>query len=277
MTAMAAQAGTGAAQDDLVRVWLIRADLPTRLLAELETVLDEAERRRAASLAMADHRRRFIAAHGAVRMILGGQLGVEPGRFRWRLGPNGKPELAGRWRHVQVNLSHSASLAALAVSWRRPVGVDVQHFPPGIDAARMAQRYFPEAEARFVAAGTGREQVARFARLWARKEACVKAAGGHLMQGMGLPVRGSGGVLVRDPSGGLPGAYLVHDVLAPPGFRAAVAVAGPAPYQVARYWWPGSKPNRAGEPAKPAECSANTQPGASANTLLDTGSTISQP
>jgi 4'-phosphopantetheinyl transferase len=129
----------------------------------------------------------------------------------------------------------------LAVTRHRRVGVDIQQFPAGDRAARMAERYYPAAEARFVTAGGPDIQVSRFVRLWTRKEACVKVTGGRLMQGMKLPVHGaSRRVIVCNPGGALPGPYLVRDVRVPPGFHAAVALEGAEPYRVTRHTWPGS-------------------------------------
>jgi 4'-phosphopantetheinyl transferase len=248
---------------DHVDIWLIRSDVPARVLGDLATVLDEAERDRAEALISAVHRRRFIAAHGAVRLIIGDCLGVPPAQIRWRHGPHGKPEVAGTrdltktadltgtparmgtpdrtgtWADVQISLSHSGGLAMLAVTQHRRVGVDIQQFPAGDHAARMAERYYPVAEARFVTAGSPADQVSRFVALWTRKEACVKVTGGRLMQGMKLPVRAAGRrVIVRDPSGALPGPYLVRDVPVPPGFHAAVALEGAEPYRMTRHAWP---------------------------------------
>lgn len=218
-----------------VHVWLIRADVPAPVLAALEAVLDGGERQRAAR-ASASRRPLFTAVHGTARFIMGGYLGIPPEHVRWRRGPNGKPELAGADADVHVSLSHSGDLAALAIADGRPTGVDIQRFPRAADAVRVAGRFFPPDEARFVAAGREAAQAARFARLWARKEACVKVTGGQLLQGLRLAV-GAGRITVRDAGGLLPGPYLVQDVPAPPGFAAAVAVAGPRPSRVTRYWW----------------------------------------
>jgi 4'-phosphopantetheinyl transferase len=212
------------------------------VLAELESLLDDDERRRVEALRRPQLRRRFVAAHGAVRVIVGEYLGAAPEHIRWRTGRHGKPELAGAVTGRQVNLSHSDDLAVVAVAEQRPVGVDIQRLPPSLDVVRMAARFYPEPETRFVAsARTPAAQADRFVRLWARKEACVKAAGGRLMEGMPLPVRGgldrlpATGALVCDPTGTLPGQYLVRDVPVPPGFRAAVALAGTRPYRVVRH------------------------------------------
>jgi 4'-phosphopantetheinyl transferase len=221
---------------DLVRIWLIRTDLPDRLLADLVTVLDDEERGRASTTLGAGNRRRFVVAHAALRIIVGEWLGTTAEQVRWQRGRNGKPELAGEWSAMHVNLSHSGELAVVAATESRPVGVDVQRLLPDRDSTRLAVRYFPPAEARFVAATAAPGGAAgRFGRLWTRKEACIKASGGRLAQGLALPVHGTD--VVEHPGGPLPGPYLVADVQVPQGFRAAVALEGSAPYRVVRAWW----------------------------------------
>jgi 4'-phosphopantetheinyl transferase len=191
---------------DDVHVWLIRVGLPDSELGGLAAVLDADERDRAARLALDGHRRRFIAAHGVARVIIGHRLSVPAERIGWRRGPHGKPELVDF--PVHVNLTHSGDLALLALSEHRRCGVDVQRLPAAVQALRLARRFFPAEEAALVT--------------------CLKATGGRLVPGLRLPV---GGPVV-------PGPYVVRDLPVPEGFRAAVALAGSAPYQVRRHWWP---------------------------------------
>ena len=168
---------------DVVEVWLIRTDLPEHVLADLLALLDDGERERARALVYPDSRRRFIAAHGAFRVILGRHLGVPPASLRWHLGPHGKPELA--MPGPRVSFSHSGDFAALATAPGRRVGVDIQQLLPRLDVTRIAARFYPRQEAEFVASAVvPARQVARFTRLWARKEACVKVAGGRLLPGL---------------------------------------------------------------------------------------------
>jgi 4'-phosphopantetheinyl transferase len=219
-----------------VEVWLIQTDLPDPVVAGLETLLDDDERARARALLDPVRGRRFIACHGAVRVILGHRLGAPPESLRWGYGPNGKPELAGTQAHV--SLSRSGGLAALAVAGRRRVGVDIQEIRPGLVATRMATRFYPPAEARFVMAGRGPAgQAGRFTQLWARKEAGLKVTDGRLMAGLQQVVLDAG------PAGGAAcGTPLIRDLRTPPGFRGAVAAEGATPYRVTRRWWPDANP-----------------------------------
>src|SRR5260370_406891 len=130
----------------------------------------------------------LVAAAGQV--IGGGKLAARPEQLAWRRGPQGKPELARPPPSLQVSLSHSGELAALAVSDGRRVGVDIQRLTAGADVTRMSERFYPPAEARFVRAATDpADQVSRFIRLWTRKEDRAKVAGGRLLHGAKLPVR----------------------------------------------------------------------------------------
>jgi 4'-phosphopantetheinyl transferase len=222
---------------DVVEVWLIRTDLPGHVLADLLSFLDDGERERARALAYPDSRRRFIAAHGAFRVILGRHLGVPPASLRWHLGPHGKPELA--MPGPRVSFSHSGDFAALATAPGRRVGVDIQQLLPRLDVTRLAARFYPRQEAEFVASAVvPARQVARFTRLWARKEAYVKVAGGRLLPGLEQVIPPSG--VVADGVGGSDGPpagpCLVRDVRAPRGYRAAVAAEGTHAYDVIRRW-----------------------------------------
>ena len=221
---------------DVVEIWLIRTDLPEHVLADLLSLLDDGERERARALAYSDSRRRFIAAHGAFRVILGRHLGVPPASLRWHVGPHGKPELA--MPGPRVSFSHSGDLAALATAPGRRVGVDIQQLLPRLEATRIAARFYPRQEAEFVASAVVPErQVARFTRLWARKEAYVKVAGGRLQPGLEQVIPPSGVVVDGVDGSGPPGGpCLVRDVPAPRGYRAAVAAEGTHAYDVIRRW-----------------------------------------
>jgi len=219
---------------DIVEVWLTRTDLPERVLTGLLEVLDDGERERAQALVYPDSRRRFIAAHGAFRVILGRRLGVPPASLRWQLGPHGKPELAGPG--PRVSFSHSGDLAALATAPGRRVGVDIQQLLSGFDVARMAARFYPRQEAELIASADGpARQVALFTELWTRKEAYVKVAGGRLLPGLQQVIPRAGSVV--DGSGSTSGTPCrVRDVRAPRGYRAAVAAEGTSAYRVIRQW-----------------------------------------
>ncbi|MEV4772954.1 4'-phosphopantetheinyl transferase family protein [Micromonospora humida] len=217
---------------DTVRIWILPARPGPAELARYDAVLTADERSRAAALGPAAARDRFTVAHGALRLLVGAALGVAPERLAWRRGRYGKPTLTEPRGGPQTSLSYSDDLVAVAVGGGRPVGVDIQHVTPERDPVALAARFFAAGEARHVASGSdvaGRAD--RFARLWARKEAVVKAAGERLWPHLALPVHRDDVVACGDP----PGVHRVTDVATPAGYRVAVALTGDAPYDTASF------------------------------------------
>ncbi|MFD4655856.1 4'-phosphopantetheinyl transferase family protein [Kitasatospora sp. NPDC058444] len=219
-----------------IDLWLIDTRQPADSIAELWRLLDPDERARA-SRADPGLRERFTVVRGAVRQLVAARLGVHPTEPVWRYGPNGKPEPAGAGG-LRVSWSASGEVAVLALAEGRAVGVDVERLHEPRTAERMAARWFPFEEARFVAEPVDpAERAARFTMLWCRREACVKAYGGRLAQSFGVPVAGSSPVLVADPGGLGAGPSRLCDVPVAGPFRAAVAVLGESSIHVnVREW-----------------------------------------
>jgi len=222
---------------DLARVWIVPVDVPAAIAASCREVLDDSERARAAAFLSPRDRQRFTVAHGALRILAGRELGTRPAALSWIPGRYGKPELAPPWSGLHTSLSHSGDMIAAAIAAGRPVGVDVQHLVPGLDTVGLSARFFPPDEASYVAAGRDANTRAdRFARLWARKEAVVKAAGGRLWPNLKIAVRGREVVSCAEPAS----PHRVADVTAPASFRAAVALAGNAPFLMKTASWPSA-------------------------------------
>jgi 4'-phosphopantetheinyl transferase len=227
---------------DVARVWIVPVGLPPEVVARCREVLDDSERARAAAFLSQRDRQQYTVAHGALRILAARELGVTPSALRWEAGPYGKPGLAAPWSGLSTSVSHSADLVAVAIAAGRAVGVDIQHLVPGLDVVAMSTRFYPPAEAAYVTAGRDAgARAERFTRLWSRKEAVVKAAGGRLWPNLRMAVLGGDVVSCADPRG----AYLVADVPAPPAFlaaaafRTAVALAGAAPFAAQAVAWPG--------------------------------------
>ncbi|MGC4892338.1 4'-phosphopantetheinyl transferase family protein [Micromonospora sp. DT31] len=217
---------------DTVRVWFIPVAVPPHEMARYRSVLDAAERARGARLDAGRLRDRFTVAHGALRVLAGQAVGTAPAALTWRPGRHGKPFLTGPGAGLHTSLSYSGDLVAVALSADRPVGVDLEHVAPGGDPVSASARFFHPDEARHVAAAPDHDARARrFTRLWVRKEALVKAAGGRLRPNLAVPVHGGDVVECADP----PGPHRLADLPSPAAFRAAVALAGDRPYTVRTY------------------------------------------
>ncbi|MFI6153055.1 4'-phosphopantetheinyl transferase family protein [Kitasatospora sp. NPDC051170] len=227
-----------------VEVWTVPLGAEPQPPPALGAYLDDGERARARLLRDAVGRARFVTAHAALRAVVGARTGCPPEDVRFTRGPNGKPEVDGQ-DGLFISLSHSHDIALVALA-ARPVGVDVERLGEASTVTRIAERHFPASEFAAVAAAPEEERAALFARLWTRKEACVKAAGARLTQGLGLPVQGVDGQLtVQGGGGALDGPWRVADLAPTRGYAGAVALIGSGPFRVAvRSWLPPAAENR---------------------------------
>jgi 4'-phosphopantetheinyl transferase len=152
-------------------------------------------------------------------------------------GTFGKPRLAGE-SPLRFNLAHSAGLAVMAFATVSEVGIDLEAVTgTEICAESIATGYFTPEEAALVRRARSMDTQARiFLRLWARKEAILKAAGCGLLSTLdSIDVAGSNIVSVRTGfDGGIDSRWRVEDLEF--GLEFIGAVAGPADDWVIRQW-----------------------------------------
>lgn len=158
-------------------VWL--AELHTEPADSLLASLSDRERQRAARFVFARDRRRYLAAHCALRHLLAVRTGVPASALQFLEGPQGKPALHGT-RACAFNLSHSEDIALVALAEDGDIGIDVEMLRPMPDAVELAQRNFSASECAELAATPPPQQDLAFLLGWTRKEACLKAIGSGL-------------------------------------------------------------------------------------------------
>lgn len=205
-----------------VHVWRLRTDRDPRPGLAL---LSAEERRRADAFRTDLLRARYVAAHAALRLLLGRTLDVPAEQLRFRQNSWGKPGLTEG--DLRFNLSHSGPWALVALARGIEVGVDVEavSHPPPLEVADIA---YSAAERAALAGLSGPALAAAFYAIWTRKEALSKGIGrGFSFDFTGFTVsadpaeRTSRPALPKDLAGA--GWYL-HDLPALEGAAAALAV-----------------------------------------------------
>lgn len=214
-----------------LHLWLV--DLAACAEAEGVASLSPDERARAARLVSAGARIRFRAARIAMRRLLAGYLQLPPERLALEYGEHGKPRLARGSEDdpppVFFNLSHSGGLALFAVGGTGEVGVDIERIRPLRYPADLARDHLSAAERALQPDWSADEARPAFFRIWARKEAMLKAAG----LGLSRPLARVD--TIRGLLDGRP--YWILDLLPGEGFAGAVACLR-APAAVRRWGWP---------------------------------------
>ncbi|WP_112245808.1 4'-phosphopantetheinyl transferase family protein [Kribbella monticola] len=159
-----------------VEVWWAKiSDVRWELVAEL----DAAERGRLAAYARQEDKDRFLLGCAVTRRVLGMHLMIPPADVRLdrTCDDCGRPHGKVRAQEMELSVSHSGDLIAVAFHPGSPVGLDVEKVDPGIDADSLATVSLAEVEAKELAKYEPAARARAFTTYWTRKEAVVKATG----------------------------------------------------------------------------------------------------
>lgn len=185
--------------------------------AHLEALLSAAEQTRRTAYVQAGDRRRFLVGAAVVRLAAAACLSVDPRRLRVdrRCGTcgaqHGKPRLPDH-PGIDVSVSHTGELVAVALARGPRIGVDVEQIRE-IDVDELARSAFTSAEAAELAALPAAQRAAAFYRLWTRKESIVKALGVGITDDFAqVSATGTGAAL--------------HELACAPGYVATLATLG---------------------------------------------------
>ena len=221
------------AHDD--RVVVVWARVPPDVTS-LVDLLDRVERARLHELRVEAERRRYVAAHALLRLV----VAETTGRSAYDLtfvstcptcgGPHGKPVLAGEDEEgPHVNLSHAGDRVVVAVTRAGPVGVDVERHDAtlfdGFDDFALST-----AERAGIARLPSHRLAGARAQTWVRKEAILKATGHGLtvpLTDLEVSAPDEPARLVAWRDGPIPVAAVhVDDIEVGDAYSAAVALVG---------------------------------------------------
>lgn len=146
--------------------------------------LTEDEKERAKRFHFPVHQRRFIMARSTLRQILSLYLDTDPKDIRFAYGEHRKPHLIMPDDHfLQFNLAHSNDIAIYAITQKHAVGIDIEKEQDTFNEP-VANRYFSDEENAELRELPALQRLKGFYRLWARKEALIKAVG----KGLAIPL-----------------------------------------------------------------------------------------
>lgn len=187
-----------------VHIWL--ADLD-RMTADPQDISME-ERQKAAQFSHDLMRQRYLASRAFCRRVLSPYAGIAPGELELIRPASGKPYLPGDGQ-PQFNLSHSGSLALLAISRNRAVGIDLEPVIPRPNMLAIARRVLDAAVVEELAAIPDTErQLEYFTQAWTAFEARQKLTGNGIFGAKAAP------------------AHRIIPFSPQPGWSAALAVEG---------------------------------------------------
>jgi 4'-phosphopantetheinyl transferase len=217
-----------------VHVWLI--DSSANDFARCAELLSGDEQAHAERFKFDKDRKLYTVAHAALRSILSRYLRTPAEKIEFATGANGKPRLASDLPvDLRFNLSHSGNSAAVALTLRREIGVDLEQVKQDFAFDEVAERFFTAREVAALRALAKNLQRHAFYQCWTSKEAFLKAKGTGLSGELDeVEITMTADRQVRIEAN-VPGWTLTE--LAPGGeYKAALVIVG-APLAVSLYRW----------------------------------------
>jgi 4'-phosphopantetheinyl transferase len=200
--------------------------------------LSDDEKAKAGRFVFDKDQRRFVTAHGALRLILSEYTGADPSGLSFAQGENGKPYLRPGSGDVFFNLSHSGDYTLIAVTKCLRVGVDIEGIRSNIDFLDLSRKFFSPSECAWLDGQPLSKQVVAFFRLWVMKEAFLKATGVGLSDSLNeidVTFTSNGNAAVRYPGNDAPGTrWLAEELKLVPGYASALVVEEGA--QILKTW-----------------------------------------
>ena len=161
-----------------VHLWRFHLDCSEHEINSLKKILSLDETIRADRLLDLQKKQQFIATRGRLRQILGHYQKTAADKIKFQYNKYGKPSLSeSHCSSLSFNLSHSDSLAVLAIIKEADIGVDVEKLDPDMVFSQIADQYFDEAEKLQLAQYSSERKGRGFYRIWTKKEAILKLEG----------------------------------------------------------------------------------------------------
>ncbi len=161
-----------------VHCWTVGLGITSGACAALSALLSREERGACDRLRDPCLRRRFIAAHGALRMLLGCYLDAPPAEIGFVRNAFGKPALGGPFAdRLRFNLSHSADLALVGIVADADIGVDLEEVRDEPDFAAVAEWVLAATEVEWLNRLPAERRSRAFLGRWTALEAGAKASG----------------------------------------------------------------------------------------------------
>ncbi len=215
-------------EPDQVTIWGAEFDQIMDAVPSLEAELSEEERGRARRFHFDRDRRKFIAARGLLRLLLGRYVGTKPSRIRFDYNPYGKPSLAGST--LEFNLSHSGNRLLCGIDTCQRVGVDIEKVRADLQVDSIAEENFAPREVEVLKRYPA-DAVDNFFTYWTCKEAVLKGMGMGITCGLreidlSPMVKAPRGTFRLPLSAGPAKPWVVTRLNHLPGYAGAVALQG---------------------------------------------------
>ena len=167
-------------QKNTIHIWSADIKISDENEQHLRQILSTDENLAANKFKFPIHRKRYIAARSILRRILSDYVQQDPEKIVFKYSEKKKPYLNSK---IQFNVSHSEDLVVYAFTLEHPIGIDIEYMDADLHLD-IAKRFFSKKENQLLQSLSDELRIEYFYRIWARKEALIKATG----KGFTIPI-----------------------------------------------------------------------------------------
>jgi 4'-phosphopantetheinyl transferase len=175
-----------------IQIWFARyIDLDPYYHA-LSQLLTRSERETADTFRQTSDARCTELRYGLLRIILEEFTGFEPGELVIIKSENGKPSLAlpRGYPVVSFSTSNTKEMVAIGITKNNNIGIDIVKMDRRYPFQDTAEYLFTDEEKALIAGTEPNQRYRQFFRIWALKEALLKATGGTVQMMSDMDVSG---------------------------------------------------------------------------------------
>lgn len=160
-----------------VAIWGAYVPDCRKKLKSLYKILSKQEQSKANAFYNHSHQEVSILARGALRILLGIYMDIDPKNLSFLKTSFGKPFIKNK--PYSFNVSHSQDWIIIAIGLENSIGVDLEAIRPDVDIYKISTRYFSSEEQSALKKSDQPRRL--FFDLWSYKESILKAKGGRLL------------------------------------------------------------------------------------------------
>lgn len=166
-----------------IHIWFVNFDVSEDKITFLSSFLSEDEILKASKFKFKKDKNCSIITRGALRLLSGEYLNLNPKDIKFKYGEYGKPYF-NMETELKFNVSHSGNMAVIGFVLNDDIGVDIEEIKTDFEVFDIASNYFSKLEIETLNELPKEKHVECFYRCWTRKESFIKAKS----QGLSFPL-----------------------------------------------------------------------------------------
>jgi 4'-phosphopantetheinyl transferase len=169
-------------ENNRIHAWSAKYSDLDAYYENLLSQLSRDEREKTSRFRKPEDARRFVIRHGILRLVLSDYTHFEPSMLPLVISERGKPSMdpSGDFSELSFSLSHTGEFFVIGITKKYDIGIDTIKMDNHYPFQDIGDYLFTAGERRLIVGAEPNQRYRLFTRIWALKEALLKATGGSV-------------------------------------------------------------------------------------------------